>query len=109
MTIPVEISCPLGSTCEEIKEGANGKPVIARCAWYTCLSGKDPQSESEIKEEWACALSWMPLLMVEVAQSNRGQTAALESFRNETVKGQAEFNQIMLSKRSNGGVIERQR
>ena len=99
MTIPVEYSCPLGSTCEEVKDGVDGKPVIARCAWYTKIVGKNPQSEEEL-EEWACAISWMPMMMVEVAQTNRGQTSALESFRNETVKGQAEFNQIISNKRS---------
>ena len=105
MTIPVEYSCPLGSTCEEVKDGADGKPVIVRCAWYTKIVGKNPQSEEEI-EDWACAMSWMPMIMVEMTQTNRGQTAALESFRNETVKSQTEFNQIMLSKRSNGKIIE---
>ena len=105
MTIPIEYSCPLGSTCEEVKDGADGKPVIVRCSWYTKLEGKNPQSEEEI-EDWACSMSWMPMMMVEMTQTNRGQTAALESFRNETVKGQTEFNQILLGKRNNGKTIE---
>jgi hypothetical protein len=37
----------------------------------------------------------MPMLQIEMANTNRGQTAALESFRNETVTGQAKFNSIM--------------
>lgn len=36
-------------------------------------------------------MAWMPVMMVENAQTNRGQTAALESFRNEMVVGQREF------------------
>jgi hypothetical protein len=90
--IEVEYTCPLGSTCEEVKDGK-----IMRCAWYTKVMGKDPQSTEDI-ENWACAISWMPTMMVEMSQTNRGQTAALESFRNETVKGQAEFNSLVKKK-----------
>jgi hypothetical protein len=38
----------------------------------------------------------MPILQVEVAGTNRGQTSAIESFRNETVKGQNITHQIMM-------------
>jgi len=40
------------------------------------------------------------MLQVEMSKTNRGQTEALESFRNETVKGQSEFNEIV-KQRSN--------
>ena len=33
-------------------------------------------------------MTWQPILLVENAQTNRGQTQALESFRNEVVTGQ---------------------
>jgi hypothetical protein len=94
MAVEIEHTCPLGSTCEEVKDGK-----IHRCAWYTKLVGKDPQSEKEI-DNWGCAMSWMPTLMVEMSQTNRGQTGALESFRNETVKGQEIFN-TLVQKRNN--------
>lgn len=81
-------TCPLGSECEEIK---NNK--IYRCRWYVALKGKDPQSE-EMIDDWQCALYWMPILLVENAQTNRGQTRALESFRNEMVDGQSAFNNL---------------
>ena len=74
------ITCPLGSTCEEIKDNK-----VHRCAWYTQLAGKHPQSNEEINE-WKCSLAWMPILLVENAGTNRGQTAALESFRNQVIK-----------------------
>lgn len=76
MSIETVITCPLGSKCEEIRDGK-----LSRCAWYTQLAGKNPQSE-EIINEWRCAMAWMPLMMVETSQTNRGQTQALESFRN---------------------------
>jgi len=75
----IEIQCPLGAKCEEAKEGK-----VVRCAWYTQVRGKEPQSGKEI-DEWGCAMGWLPVLLVENARTNRGQTAALESFRNEMV------------------------
>lgn len=84
----VKMTCPLGSECEEIKNDQ-----LHRCRWYVCLKGKDPQSE-EMIDDRQCAMYWMPILSVENAQTNRGQTQALESFRNEMVKGQKEFNAI---------------
>ena len=89
MAIEVEFFCPLGSTCEEAVDG-----VIKRCAWYTKMVGLDPNTGKEV-DDWACAMSWMPMLQVEMSSTNRGQTQALESFRNETVKGQEEFNKIV--------------
>ena len=82
-------TCPLGSECEEIKDNK-----LYRCRWYKELAGKDPQSNKQISER-DCAIAWGPLLSVEVAMTNRGQTAALESFRNETVKGQRLFNKLL--------------
>jgi len=92
MSLEVEFFCPLGSTCEEAVDGA-----IKRCAWYTKMVGLDPNTGKEV-DEWACAMSWMPMLQVEMSKTNRGQTEALESLRNETVKGQAEFNNIISKK-----------
>jgi len=89
MALEVEFTCPLGSECETTE----GKKIL-RCAWYTKIVGVDPGTGKEV-DDWACAMAWMPTLQVEVAGTNRGQTQALESFRNETVKGQSEFNQII--------------
>ena len=86
----IKTVCPLGSVCEKAADG-----VIERCAWYVNIRGKDPQSEQEI-DEWRCAMAWQPILMVENAQTNRGQTQALESFRNEMVNGQQQFNQALV-------------
>lgn len=87
----VKMTCPLGAECEEIKDNK-----IHRCVWYVCLKGKDPQSEKAI-DEWKCSMAWMPIMLVENAQTNRGQTKALESFRNEMVKGQQVFNEMLAS------------
>mgnify|MGYP001596656067 CR=1 FL=1 len=98
MALEVEYNCPLGNECET----AEGKKII-RCAWYTKMMGLDPSTGKEI-EEWGCAMSWMPTMMVEMSNTNRGQTQALESFRNETVKGQSEFNKIIKTSTQTLGV-----
>lgn len=89
MAIDIIITCPLGSKCEEIKDNK-----LHRCHWYTCLAGQHPQT-GEMIDEWKCAMAWMPIMLVENANTNRGQTAAIESFRNETVQSQQVFNSIV--------------
>ena len=85
----IEMSCPLGAECEEIKDNK-----VHRCKWYVALRGKDPQSDKEI-DDWQCAMYWLPILMIENAQTNRGQTAAIESFRNEMVNNNNNFNELL--------------
>lgn len=103
MDTEIIVECPLGSKCEEIKDNK-----IHRCRWFIKIRGKNPQSE-ELIEEWDCAMAWLPIVMVENAQTNRGQTLALETFRNEVVKNQKEFNFILfneLSRRKNLEALE---
>ena len=83
----ITITCPLGSECETIKANE-----LHRCAWYTKVSGQQPDGTPV--DEWKCAMSWMPIVTLETARTNRGQTAALESFRNEMVDGQKKFNEL---------------
>ena len=80
------LTCPLGSTCREVR--SDGK--IYQCHWYIKLVGRDPQSKKEF-DEWGCAIAWQPILSVEMARTNQGQTEALESFRNEMVEGNNQF------------------
>jgi len=87
--LEVQYTCPLGSECEEIRDNK-----VYRCMWYTKLVGTDPNT-GELVDDWSCAITWMPTLQIEMSQTNRSQSAALESFRNETVKGQKEFNSLM--------------
>lgn len=85
--------CPLGSQCEEVKE-ENGEQVMVICPWYVEITGKDPQSEDNVKE-WRCAMAWMPLLMIENAQMSRQTGAAVESFRNEMTKQNVALGQAL--------------
>lgn len=75
-----DAGCPLGAKCEEVKtEGA--KQVLYRCPWYVQVRGLDPNTGNET-DHWACAIAWMPTLMINTANESRKTTAATEDFRN---------------------------
>ena len=74
----------------QIKQG-NFCPLLQKeCiglqwAWITQIRGNDPQTGKEI-DEWDCAVKWMPTLLIENSNQQRHTSAAVESFRNETVE-----------------------
>jgi len=80
MKLEVKQNCPLDSfnPCRELE-----------CAWFMKIQGKNPNNGKDI-EEWGCAMSWLPILLVENAQQSRSTGAAVESFRNEMVVANAE-------------------
>lgn len=55
------------------------------CVWFIRVAGKDPNTGEQV-DEYSCAVAWMPTLLIENAQQSRQTGAAIESFRNETVK-----------------------
>ena len=78
--------CPLiGEDCLELK-----------CAWYNQVRGVNPQTGQEI-DEWGWAVTWMPMLMIENSQMQRQTGAAVESFRNETVKVNQQAQQLFVN------------
>lgn len=77
----IELTCPLGSECETARDG-----TLYRCRWYRAVRGEHPQTGAET-DEWDCSIPWTLIGVLESARTNRGQTAALESFRNEVVQG----------------------
>jgi hypothetical protein len=91
MEIKTVLTCPLKSECTSIKDNK-----IHRCAWYTKLAGTNPNT-GEVLDEQGCAMSWMPMLMIENSMQQRSTSAAVESFRNETVNANQVTQQIMLS------------
>jgi len=93
--IKTVLTCPLGAKCEEIKDGA-----IHRCAWYTKLAGTNPNT-GESMDENGCAIAWMPMLMIENSMQQRSTSAAVESFRNETVQANQKTQQILMLSQTN--------
>ncbi len=66
-----------GTFCPLLKEEC----IQFKCVFWTHLRGKDPQSGEEI-DEYNCAVSWLPMLLIENAKEVRQGAAATESFRN---------------------------
>jgi hypothetical protein len=85
MQFKVENYCPL------IKK----KCIEHKCAWYTQVRGLNPNTGAEV-DEWACAIAWMPMMAIEIAQKENQTGAAVESFRNEVVRTNNENQQLYL-------------
>ena len=75
------------------------------CAWFTKIAGKNPQGEKEV-EEWGCAITFMPILMVANTNSNTRTQAAVESFRNIMVKQQEELLTLAEKNEINTKLVE---
>ncbi|MDO8654179.1 MAG: hypothetical protein Q7R66_18565 [Undibacterium sp.] len=54
------------------------------CNWFTQVRGTNPQSGQQV-DEWSCAITWLPMLLINATQEVRQGAAAAESFRNEVV------------------------
>ena len=91
-----------GNYCPLIKKDC----IQLKCAWYTHIRGLNPNTGSEV-DEWACAVAWMPLMSIEIAQKENQTGAAVESFRNEVVKANSENQQLYLDSidKMNKGII----
>lgn len=68
------------------------RDIVARgqCQLWIGLQGTDPNTGAPI-DKFACADSWLPMLMVENSQQQRQTAAAVESFRNEVVSQNSEL------------------
>lgn len=86
MKIEPKANCPLSgfAPCKQLE-----------CAWFTKLSGANPNTGEQV-DEWGCAVAWLPLLLVENSQQQRHTGAAVESFRNEMVKSNAAINPLLI-------------
>lgn len=80
-----------GNFCPLIKEDCVG----LKCSWFTQVRGTNPNTGKEV-DEWACAIAWMPIMLIENSQQQRQTGAAVESFRNEMVKANETSNQVLL-------------
>jgi hypothetical protein len=81
-----------GNFCPLIKKDCVG----LKCAWYTQMRGTNPNTGEPV-DEWGCAVTWMPVLAVEVAQKSNQTGAAVESFRNEVVRANESNQQLYIS------------
>jgi len=86
MQIKPENFCPL------IKSECIG----LKCSWFTQLRGKSPNTGQDI-DEWACAITWLPVLLIENSQQQRQTGAAVESFRNEMVRANDTNQKVLVA------------
>jgi hypothetical protein len=91
MELKTVLTCPLGSQCETIKDEA-----IHRCAWFIELDGQHPTTGEVVKEK-GCAMSWLPVLLIENSKQQRSTSVAVESFRNEMVKATDASHQVLIA------------
>lgn len=61
------------------------------CEWYTHIIGANPQTGEKI-DKFGCAMTFLPMLLIENSQQQRQTGAAVESFRNEVVEGQQQID-----------------
>jgi len=70
-----------GTYCPLLKK----KCIGLECAWFTRVQGYDVNTGNQV-DEYQCAISLLPMLLVENSGQQRQTGAAVESFRNEMVK-----------------------
>lgn len=81
-----------GTFCPLIKKDCVG----LTCAWYTRVQGYDMNSGGQV-DSYECAISWLPMLLIENSGQQRQTGAAVESFRNEMVKANEVNTQLLLA------------
>ncbi len=64
------------------KCGFTGKKCLEHdCMQWIQIMGTNPNTGQEVSE-WGCAISWIPVLLIEGSQQTRQAGAAIESLRN---------------------------
>jgi len=81
-----------GTFCPLIKKECVG----LTCAWYTRVQGVDTNTGNQV-DNYECAISWLPMLLIENSGQQRQTGAAVESFRNEMVKSNVQTQNIFLA------------
>jgi hypothetical protein len=81
-----------GNFCPLIKKEC----IENKCSWYRHVRGVNPNTGAEM-EEWQCAVTLLPALLIENSQQQRSTAAAVESFRNESVQRSDLMNTILMN------------
>jgi hypothetical protein len=81
-----------GTFCPLIKKDCVG----LTCAWYTRVQGIDNNTGNQV-DNYECAISWLPMLLIENSGQQRSTGAAVESFRNEMVKSNEQAQALLLA------------
>ena len=79
-----------GNLCPLLKKDC----VEHKCAWFCQVRGTNPNTGQPV-DEWQCVVSLLPVLLIENSQQQRSTGAAVESFRNESVKNTNEMKAVL--------------
>ena len=66
-----------------IEDGAIVNNELVSCKFWTKVQGRNPQTGTMV-DHHDCAISWVPVLLLENSKVNRETGAAIDQFRNET-------------------------
>lgn len=98
MKLEVKDNCPMDNfkPCKQLE-----------CAWFMKVSGSNPNT-GEAVDEYACAIAWLPILLIENSQQQRSTGAAVESFRNEMTRANENSQRVLIASMQNNNqkVIE---
>jgi hypothetical protein len=72
-----------GQTCPF--NGQDTSVTCHKCPMWLQLRGTNPNTGEPV-DDWRCSFAWLPMLLIENSLMQRQTGAAVESFRNETVK-----------------------
>jgi len=81
-----------GTFCPLIKKDC----IENKCQWFCQVRGINPNTGEPV-DEWACAVNLVPILLIENSNQQRSTSAAVESFRNETVKQSEVLNHALFT------------
>jgi hypothetical protein len=63
-----------------------GKDCIQlQCSWFTQVRGTHPQTGEPV-DEWGCAVTWLPILLMENTKEQVGTAECLADFRDRAIK-----------------------
>lgn len=105
MSLPDKhIRCPATGfvkTCRDIYIETEGG-----CPKYICVAGTNPNTGEQVNQ-YGCADTFIPILLIENSQQQRQTGAAVESFRNEMVKANENSHHLIrLSMQNNPLTLE---
>ena len=79
--------------------------VCHKCPLWVEVRGANPQT-GEDASDWNCAIAWGPMLAINIAQQARQTGAAVEDFRNQTVKSNEDVANAIIAARQSRLLIE---
>ena len=84
------LNCPLGHKCHDMKDGK-----MITCAWLQSIDGINPTTGESVKKE-DCAISLLPLLLIQNAKETSITSNAINSFRDVVLEEKARQSQQLL-------------